>query len=200
MAMHLRAILTATEIFKGSSSMRTTSAASTAASEPMAPMAIPTSARARTGASFKPSPTKARKPSAAFVSCNKASARSTLSAGKRLPYTASSSNALPTLSPVVWLSPVSITSFFTPSLRNAFTASFECGFKASETATWPAYTPSTATWIIVPSHRQSGTTAPTDSIKRLLPTQTVFPLTDARIPLPGTSSPPSTLQPSPSAL
>ena len=43
---------------EGMSSMRTTSAASTAASEPMAPMAIPTSARASTGASLMPSPSQ----------------------------------------------------------------------------------------------------------------------------------------------
>lgn len=45
-------------IFKGSSSIKTTSAASMAASDPIAPMAIPTSARERTGASLMPSPTK----------------------------------------------------------------------------------------------------------------------------------------------
>ena len=39
------------------SAMSTASAASIAASEPSAPIAIPTSARARTGASFIPSPT-----------------------------------------------------------------------------------------------------------------------------------------------
>ncbi len=43
----------------GSSVIRTTSAASMAASEPSPPIAIPTSARARTGASLIPSPTKA---------------------------------------------------------------------------------------------------------------------------------------------
>ena len=43
----------------GSSVIRTTSAASMAASEPRPPIAIPTSARARTGASLIPSPTKA---------------------------------------------------------------------------------------------------------------------------------------------
>ena len=46
-------------IFIGSSSISTTSAASMAASEPMAPMAMPMSARESTGASLMPSPTKA---------------------------------------------------------------------------------------------------------------------------------------------
>ena len=46
-------------IFEGLSSIRTTFAASIAASLPSAPIAIPISARAKTGASFIPSPTKA---------------------------------------------------------------------------------------------------------------------------------------------
>ena len=45
--------------FDGSSVIRTTSAASIAASEPSPPIAIPTSALARTGASLIPSPTNA---------------------------------------------------------------------------------------------------------------------------------------------
>ena len=49
-------LLIAFAIFNGSSSIRTTSAASMAASEPSPPMAIPTSARVRAGASFMPSP------------------------------------------------------------------------------------------------------------------------------------------------
>ena len=52
----------ALDIFMGSSSIRTTSAASMAASEPIAPMAMPISARESTGASFMPSPTKASLP------------------------------------------------------------------------------------------------------------------------------------------
>ena len=46
-------------IFDGSSFISTTSAASMALSEPKPPMAIPTSALAKTGASFIPSPTNA---------------------------------------------------------------------------------------------------------------------------------------------
>ena len=45
-----------------SSFIKTTSAASMAASDPMPPMAIPISALANTGASFTPSPTKASLP------------------------------------------------------------------------------------------------------------------------------------------
>ena len=51
------AIFTARAIFLGSSSISTTSPASTAASLPSPPMAMPTSARFNTGASLMPSPT-----------------------------------------------------------------------------------------------------------------------------------------------
>lgn len=54
-----RAMCMAVTIFEGLSSINTTSAASMAASEPSAPIATPTSARANAGASFMPSPTKA---------------------------------------------------------------------------------------------------------------------------------------------
>ena len=53
---------TASAILDGLSSISTTSAASMAASLPSAPIAIPTSARASTGASLMPSPTKATVP------------------------------------------------------------------------------------------------------------------------------------------
>ena len=55
----LFAISIALDILLGSSVISTTSAASIAASEPKPPIAIPTSARANTGASFIPSPTNA---------------------------------------------------------------------------------------------------------------------------------------------
>ena len=53
------ALFIALAIFSGSSSIRTISAASMAASEPKAPMAMPRSERDSTGASLTPSPTKA---------------------------------------------------------------------------------------------------------------------------------------------
>ena len=52
------AIAYATAILPGSSSIKTMSAASIAASWPIAPIAIPTSARIKTGASLIPSPVK----------------------------------------------------------------------------------------------------------------------------------------------
>ena len=76
---HLREMRMALEIFKGSSSISTTSAASMAASEPMAPMAMPISARDSTGASLMPSPTKASLPSALL---SRRSTCATLSAGR----------------------------------------------------------------------------------------------------------------------
>lgn len=60
MPIVLREISMAFAIFDGLSSIKTTSAASMAASLPSAPIAIPTSARANTGASLIPSPTNAR--------------------------------------------------------------------------------------------------------------------------------------------
>ena len=73
--------LIAEAIRLGSSFIITTSAASIAASLPKPPMAIPTSARAKTGASFIPSPTKAT----LFLgedAFNNSSKRSTLPSGK----------------------------------------------------------------------------------------------------------------------
>ena len=54
-----RESLIASAIFDSLSSIKITSAASIAASLPKAPIAMPTSARASTGASLMPSPTKA---------------------------------------------------------------------------------------------------------------------------------------------
>ena len=82
MLMVLRAIRIASEICCGSSYISTTSAASMAASEPIAPIATPMSARASTGASLMPSPTKASIPSPAFFCESSSSTFSTLSAGK----------------------------------------------------------------------------------------------------------------------
>ena len=59
MAIVLRAMRIAVATFEGWSSISTTSAASMAASLPSPPIAMPTSARANTGASLIPSPTKA---------------------------------------------------------------------------------------------------------------------------------------------
>ncbi len=75
-------------IFIGSSSISTTSAASMAASEPMAPMAMPMSARPSTGASLMPSPTKASF-SFSDLFFSSSSTFATLSAGSSSLYTSS---------------------------------------------------------------------------------------------------------------
>ena len=59
------------ETFEGSSVIITTSDASIAESEPNPPIAIPTSARVKTGASLIPSPTKITLP--CFASINSSS-------------------------------------------------------------------------------------------------------------------------------
>ena len=68
-------------ILDGSSVIKTISAASIALSAPSPPIAIPISAKANTGASFIPSPTKASFPFSDF-SFNNSSTFSTLPSGK----------------------------------------------------------------------------------------------------------------------
>ena len=62
----LNAIRITEAILEGSSVIKTISAASIAASEPKPPIAIPTSARASTGASLIPSPTNTSFPFSLF--------------------------------------------------------------------------------------------------------------------------------------
>ena len=79
-------------IFSGSSSISTTSAASMAASEPIAPMAMPISARLSTGASLMPSPTNASL-SLPPLSASSFSTCATLSAGSSSLCTSSTPSA-----------------------------------------------------------------------------------------------------------
>ena len=120
---HFLEILIAFAIFSGSSSMRTISAASMAASDPIAPMAIPISARERTGASLMPSPTKASFPFSGLFSIS-SSTFSTLSAGRSSACTSSIPRSAATCSATFHESPVSMTVFSTPAERSALTASF----------------------------------------------------------------------------
>ena len=117
--------------------MNTTSAASMAASEPMPPMATPTSARESTGASLMPSPTNTSAPLSLF-SFKSASTRSTLSAGKSCACTSSSPSSAPTRSPTACASPVSITVFLTPNSLSLRMASVASGFTSSEMTRCPA--------------------------------------------------------------
>ena len=133
---HLREMRMALEIFRGSSSISTTSAASMAASEPMAPMAMPISARDSTGASLMPSPTKASLPSALL---SRRSTCATLSAGSSSLCTSSTHSSPATWSATRRISPVSMTVFSTPACFRAAMASLAWGFTTSEMTMWPAY-------------------------------------------------------------
>ena len=130
-------------IFMGSSSIRTTAAASMAASDPMAPMAMPISARERTGASLMPSPTKASFFFAGFC-CSISSTLATLSPGSSSLYTWSTPSSSATCWATVRTSPVSMTVFSTPAPRRASIAALAVGFTTSAIRICPAYAPSTA--------------------------------------------------------
>ena len=174
----------------GSSSMRTTSAASMAASEPRAPIATPISALERTGASLIPSPTNARFSFAPF-SPRSLSTCATLSAGRSSLCISSRPSSVPTRCAVLAVSPVSITVFMPPALRPAI-ASFDVGLTTSDMVIQPAYTPSIATYTAVPSSCSDVTEAPTLFISLTLPAATFFPSTTAFTPWPATSSMPLT--------
>ena len=102
-----------------------------AASLPMAPMAMPMSARLSTGASLMPSPTKA---SLALPRCwpSSSSTLLTLSAGSRSLRTSSTPSSAATASATRLVSPVSMTVLSTPALCSAAMASLAWGFTTSE--------------------------------------------------------------------
>ena len=126
-----RAMRIASAIFAGSSSISTTSAASMAASEPSAPMAMPTSARDSTGASLMPSPTKARFSLGCFAASS-FSIWSTLSPGKRPAWYSSRPSCCATACATGCASPVSMTVLRTPETFKARMASALWGFTTSE--------------------------------------------------------------------
>ena len=130
-------------IFMGSSSMSTMSAASMAASEPMAPMAMPMSALDSTGASLMPSPTKASFSFSGFSSSRR-STWATLSPGSSSAQTSSTFNSFATCCATRLASPVSITVFFTPAAFSASMAAGEVGLIRSEITMCPAYSPAMA--------------------------------------------------------
>ena len=143
MRRHLREMRIALEIFAGSSSISTTSAASIAASEPIAPMAMPISARPNTGASFMPSPTKANLYFSGLRPIT-SSTFSTFPAGSNSLYTSSIPNSEATCSATAPASPVSIIVFSIPAALSEAIASLAPGFITSEITICPAYSPSTA--------------------------------------------------------
>ena len=133
---HLRLILMALAIFSGSSSISTTSAASMAASEPRAPMAIPISARDSTGASLMPSPTKAslRRPPHSLSS---SSTQDTLSAGSSSARYSVRPTSEATFLATGSASPVSMTVFSTPARRSSAMACLDVSFNSSAMTMWP---------------------------------------------------------------
>ena len=182
-----RAMRMATATSDGLSSISTTSAASMAASDPMAPIAMPTSARASTGASFMPSPTNARVASSSRESISP-STWSSLSWGRSSAWNSSIPSSRATTSAVTSRSPVSMTVRRTPCSLSARTACPASGFTSSETCTCPAYAPSTATCTTdPPSVWQVSGTAPTSRIRVALPTATRCPFTVAKTPRPASS-------------
>ena len=127
MRRHLREILMPLAIFRGSSSMRTISAASMAASDPMAPIAMPISARDKTGASLIPSPTKASFPDPVRCASSFSTAE-TLSEGISSQRTSSMPNCEATARATLLRSPVSMTTLLTPAFLTASIALIALGF------------------------------------------------------------------------
>ena len=136
-----REISTASATLEGSSSTITISAASMAASEPMFPMAIPTSALASEGASLIPSPMNTVVP---FDSVMISSSFEVLSAGRSSDSKRSSPNSFDIDSATDLPSPVSMQAL-NPIPFSLSTASRDSSFRESEISMWPAYLPSTAT-------------------------------------------------------
>ena len=124
MRMHFLEILIAFAICRGLSSISTTSAASIAASEPIAPIAIPMSARVNTGASFMPSPTKARFSFSDFME-RSFSTSDTLSPGSNSLCTSSTPRSAATCLATLSASPVSMIVFLTPAFFSSAIASLE---------------------------------------------------------------------------
>ena len=135
--MVLRATRIAREMLDGLSSMSTTSAASIAASEPIAPMAMPTSARVSTGASLMPSPTKASLP-LPDSAASSASTRSTLSPGSSCAWNSSSPSRLATAAATSSRSPVSMTVRLTPAACRSRIVCSASAFMVSAITMWPA--------------------------------------------------------------
>ena len=105
----------------------TTSAASMAAPLPRAPIATPTSARAREGESFMPSPAYITQPSA-----QSSSIFSNFSSGISEAYTVSIPTSDATFPAADSLSPVSMTVFATPCSLSSLSAGAALGFTVSE--------------------------------------------------------------------
>ena len=72
----------------------------------------------------------------------------------------------------------------TPAAFSAWIAALALGFTTSEMTICPAYRPSMAMWMMVPTLRQGIYGMPSRSISLSLPAATVWPSTTAVTPLP----------------
>jgi hypothetical protein len=124
------------------------------------------------------------------------STASTLPAGSSSAWKVSIPSFSATSRATSFRSPVSITVFLTPSFFRAAIAEALSSLMRSLITMWPAYFPSTATWIMVPGRWQSCHFAPMLSIIFEFPTQTLRPSTFARMPWPAISSTSLILHPS----
>mmetsp|Transcript_8470 Transcript_8470/g.30572 ORF Transcript_8470/g.30572 Transcript_8470/m.30572 type:complete len:326 (-) Transcript_8470:1489-2466(-) len=177
-----------------SSENKTTSAVSMAAGDPAAPMATPTSAAARAGASFTPSPTIATAPWSRLSSAT----ASTLSSGRMecLTWDSRRPTALATLRADPSLSPVTMAAS-TPIPARALTAAAAFLLTKSAAAATPRALPSTAAHTAVipsPSHDSKAFRSPAASeddhpfpaaASFTFPTTTNLPSTTALAPAPG---------------
>ncbi len=150
-------------------------------------MATPISALARTGASLMPSPTKARRSLPTFLE-RRRSTWATLSCGRSWACTSSTPRAAAACAAARRLSPVSMTTRFTPAARSPSTALRAVGLITSEIRRYPAYTPFTATCTTVPASSGSGKATPRRVISFAFPAATSSPATRARTPWPESSS------------
>ncbi len=190
MRMVRRATSMAFAMSSGLSFMSTMSAASMAASDPMAPMAMPMSARVSTGASLMPSPTKASLPLprvSRSVAASSFSTSATLSWGNNSACTSSMPSRAATEAATSVRSPVSMTVFFTPAACKSAMARAAVGLMVSAMTMVPRKAPSAATYSTVPaaSVAWKGTAWATMSLP--LPTSTPRPSTTASTPWPLTS-------------
>ncbi len=135
------AIVMASATRSSRSTISTTSAASLEAVAPRAPIATPTSAAARAGASLIPSPTMIVTP----PSARSASTAATLSEGSRSDSTRSTPSAMPTDSATSGWSPVTITMRLMPARRSVRITRGVSGRIGSSITMAPATSPSTAT-------------------------------------------------------
>ena len=172
------------------STTRTTSAASEDAVAPRAPMATPTSAAARAGASFTPSPTMTVTPPSpsAFTA-------STLSVGSRSDRIRSTPIEMPTDSATSGWSPVTITTRLIPARRRVRITRGVSGRMGSSRISPPVTSPSMATKTAEEpsiadrrrmSRARAGKPRPPDTHDDL-PTDTRRPSTVPSMPEPGSS-------------